>query len=126
MESRTLTIANAAHHAHPLLLRRGKIQTLRARGLPVGIKADVKYNELTVKVENRDRLFFMTDGIIEILGNQEQLYDESGRMAELVSRFTPDYSAETMVAKLIEDARDFGKGHHEQQDDMTAVVIRVL
>jgi serine phosphatase RsbU (regulator of sigma subunit) len=44
-ETRTLTLANAGHHAHPLLARDGEVQPIKARGMPPGMRAGVRYRE---------------------------------------------------------------------------------
>ena len=44
-QAMTMTLANAAHHAHPLLVRDGEVQPLRGRGLPLGMRAGVQYRE---------------------------------------------------------------------------------
>jgi len=47
VETKTLTLANAAHHAHPLLWRQGEVHPLKLGGLPLGMRAGIKYREET-------------------------------------------------------------------------------
>lgn len=35
--AKTLTLANAGHHAHPLLVRNGQVEPLVAKGMPLGM-----------------------------------------------------------------------------------------
>nr|MBC8230035.1 SpoIIE family protein phosphatase [bacterium] len=133
-ESKTLTIANAAHHAHPLLLRRppdptsggkGEIQTLKTGGLPLGMRAGVRYSEEQFQLQSGDVVIFMTDGIIEAQDSEEQLYSDSGRLEETISQFTLDLSAEAMVEAILNDAMNFGGDKSARDDDMTVVVAKI-
>jgi len=130
----TLTLANAAHHAHPLLLRRppapasgskGEIQTLKMGGLPLGMRAGVRYSEEQFQLQSGDVVIFMTDGIIEAQDSEEQLYSDSGRLEKTISQFTLDLSAEAMVEAVINDAMNFGGDKSARDDDMTVVVAKI-
>jgi len=131
----TLTLANAAHHAHPLLLRRphapasggkGEIQILKTGGLPLGMRAGIQYTEEQFPLQSGDVVILMTDGIIEAQDSEEQQYSESGRLEKTISQFTSDISAEAMVEAIIADAIDFGGDKTTRDDDMTVVVAKIL
>jgi len=133
-ESKTLTIANAAHHAHPLLLRRlpvpasggkGEIQILKTGGLPLGMRTGVRYSEEQFQLQSGDVVIFMTDGIIEAQDSEEQLYSDSERLEETISQFTLDLSAEAMVEAILNDAMNFGGDKSARDDDMTVVVAKI-
>jgi len=143
----TLTLANAAHHAHPLLLRlglssqepthafglanevtyrnQGEVQKLESGGLPLGMRAGVQYTEEQFELQSGDVLILMTDGIIEALDNEEHYYSDSGRLEETIRKFTQDISAEAMVDAIIGDAIAFGNGKASRDDDMTVVVAKI-
>jgi len=149
-DAMTLTLANAAHHAHPLRLRDSAIQTLKTGGMPLGMKAGVQYAEEQFPLQSGDMIIFMTDGIIEARDSEEQQYSDSGRLEETILQFTPDWSAESMVEAILNDAMDFGgdklardanpndvlisvpnrnqnkNGRLRLTDDMTVVVAKVL
>ncbi|MBC8230455.1 SpoIIE family protein phosphatase [bacterium] len=122
----TLTLANAAHHAYPLLLRDGEIQTLKTGGLPLGMRTGIQYTEEQFHLQIGDVLILMTDGIIEAQDSEEQMYSEVGRLEEIIRKFTPDLSAEAMVDAIINDAMDFGGDKTSRDDDMTVVVAKIL
>jgi len=154
-ESQTLTLSNAAHHAHPLLLRRsqtflegkgferenprfslhGEVQILKMGGMPLGMMAGIQYSEKQFPLENGDVLIFMTDGIIEAQANEEQ-YSDSGRLEETITKFTKEMPAEAMVDAIINDAIDYSGDKAQRDakdnarlrlsDDMTVVVAKVL
>jgi len=106
--AKTLTLSNAAHHAYPLLLRDGEIQTLKTGGLPLGMRAKVEYIEEQFPLQNGDVVIFMTDGIIEAQDSEEQQYSDSGRLEKTILQFTQDLSAESMVEVILNDAIEFG------------------
>ena len=122
----TLTLANAAHHAHPLLLRNGDIQILKTGGLPLGMRSGIQYSEEQFPLQSGDVVILMTDGIIEAQDSEEQQYSESGRLEKSISQFTSDISAEAMVEAVIADAIDFGGDKATRDDDMTVVVAKIL
>jgi len=129
----TLIIANAAHHAHPLLLRNGEIQILKTGGLPLGMRAGIQYTEEQLLLQSGDVLILMTDGIIEAKAcprakrrdSEANDYSDSGRLEEIISQFTPDMPAEAMVDAIINDAIDYSGDKTQRDDDMTVVVARI-
>jgi len=125
-ETKTLILANAGHHAYPVLLRNGEIQHLLARGMPLGMMAGIKYTEGKYQLRSGDVIIFMTDGIIEAQNSMEQQYSDSGRLEQTISEFTQDMSAEAMVEAVLNDAIDFGGDKTQRDDDMTIVVAKVL
>jgi len=124
-DANTLTIANAAHHAHPLLLCDGEIQTLKTGGLPLGMRAGIQYTEEQFELQSGDVLILMSDGIIEAKDSEENEYSESGRLEQTIGKFTLDLSSEAMVDAIINDAIDFGGDKTNRDDDMTVVVAKV-
>lgn len=122
-QAMTLTLANAAHHAYPLLLRNGEVMALKSRGLPLGMKAGVEYREEVFGLQSGDLLVLMTDGIIEAHDSQGRMYGDSGRLERMLTGVTQDMSAESMVDAIISDAIDYAGG--ERDDDTTTVVARI-
>ena len=123
-ETKTVTLANAAHHAHPLLLRDGKVESLKLGGFPLGMKAGITYREQQFPLQRGDVLVLMTDGIIEAMDGEGTYYGDTEGLEGVLSQFTPQMSAEAMVDAVIADAIDHGGGNRE--DDMTVVVAKVL
>jgi len=140
-EAKTLTLANAGHHAHPILLRLGlsseanrnpkrietnsEIQFLKAGGMPLGMMAGIEYTEEQFSLQSGDVLILMTDGIIEAMDREEQLYLDSGRLEETIRKLTIEQPAETMVEAIIADAIDFGGDKTTRDDDMTVMVAKI-
>jgi len=124
--TQNLTLANAAHHAYPLLLHAGNIQTLKTGGLPLGVRAGIQYREEQFSLQSGDVLILMTDGIIEAQDSEGRMYAESGRLEGTIGKFTQDMSPESMVDAVINDAIAFGDSKTQRDDDMTVVVAKVL
>jgi len=122
---KAITIANAGHHAYPLLLRLGDVQQLKAKGMPLGMKAGIEYREEKFALESGDVLILMTDGIIEAMDSEGQQYSDSGRLEETIRNFTRSQSAEAMVNAIINDTIDFGGDKESRDDDMTVVVAKI-
>ena len=121
--SMTLTVANAAHHARPLLVRDGEVTPMKARGLPLGMRAGIEYREESFGLQPGDVLVLMTDGIIEAHDSHGAMYGDSGQLEQVLLGFTPEMSAEAMVDAIISDAIDYGAG--DREDDMTTVVAKL-
>jgi len=122
---KAITIANAGHHAYPLLLRLGDVQQLRARGMPLGMMKDIEYTEEKYPLKSGDIIIFMTDGIIEAIDSEANLYSDSGRLEQTISQFTVDMSAEAMVGAIINDAIAFSGDKESRDDDMTVVAAKI-
>jgi len=124
-DAKNLTFANAAHHAHPLLRRDSEIHTLKAGGLPLGMRAGAEYTEEQFPLHSGDVLVLMTDGIIEAEDSEGSMYSDSGRLDGTIKQFTLEQSAESMVDAIINDAIDFGGDKAQRGDDMTVVVAKI-
>ncbi len=77
-------------------------------------------------MQSGDVIIFMTDGIIEALDSQNQLYSDSGRLDETIRKFPTALSTQAMVDAIINDVIAFGGERAQRDDDMTVVVARVL
>ncbi len=126
-KNKTLTLANADHHAHPLLVRDGTVEPLVSKGMPLGMMAGIGYRQIEFPLASGDVLVFMTDGIIEAKDSDGKEYQDTGRLQQVLGSFTPDTSAEAMVSALINDATTFGADMTAtEEDDITVVVVKVL
>ena len=124
---KTLTLANAGHHAHTLLVRSGTIEPLVSKGMPLGMMAGIEYRQIHFPLQSGDVIVFMTDGIIEAKDGSGREYQETDRLHQVITQFTSNTSAEAMVSALINDATTFGADMTtEEEDDITVVVVKVL
>ncbi|MBI1925434.1 serine/threonine-protein phosphatase [Candidatus Poribacteria bacterium] len=124
--SPSLTLANAAHHAHPLLFRNGEVHPLVCKGMPLGMMAGIRYREVEFPLQSGDVLVFMTDGIIEVTDPDGTDYADSGRLQQTLAHLPTEMSAQAMVDALLTDAMGFSGEKSERDDDMTVVVAKIL
>ena len=103
-EAKTLVLANAGHHAHPLLVRDGTVDQLVSKGMPLGMMASIGYRQVELSLQSRDVLVLMTDGMIEAKNSNGQEYQETDRLRQDIAQFTADTTAAAMVSALITDA----------------------
>jgi serine phosphatase RsbU (regulator of sigma subunit)/ligand-binding sensor domain-containing protein len=125
VETKTLTLANAGHHAHPLRARQGEVKPLKVGGLPLGMRAGINYREEKFRLESGDAVVMMTDGIIEAQESAGRFYAESGRLEGVVSQLASKLSAQALVEAILADAMAFGGEKATRDDDMTVVVVKM-
>src|SRR5215213_2312706 len=63
-KSARLSYANAGHDL-PYLWRGGDAEELRARGMPLGLMAEMSYEEKEIEVDYGESVLFYTDGLVE-------------------------------------------------------------
>ena len=108
---------------YPVLKRGNDIIEIENSDLPLGSMKMVLYESATVGLIAGDILIFHTDGLIEALNPEEEMYGTE-RLKESVSRIPDSCSAEETVQHLVDDVHEF-VGEAEQYDDMTIVVVRI-
>ncbi len=92
------------------LLRGGNVRTLAGEALPCGIVDEARPYVHRIRLRQRDRLVFCTDGVYDLLGKDLETELKKGSSAPL----------ETMAESLMAAAKDRG-----QRDDMTVMVVEV-
>jgi phosphoserine phosphatase RsbU/P len=121
--SGSFTTCNAGHNP-PLLIRRsGECVPLEKGGLILGMLAHVPYETETVELRPGDRIVLYTDGISEAANGRDEEFGVD-RILELVAAH-PDVPASETIRMLQTEVGRFLDGAY-QNDDMTALVIRVL
>lgn len=99
-----LTVANAGH-LEPY--RNGR-EVACEPGLPLGIHPDAEYAEFTIRLENADRVMFLSDGVVEARTPAGELLGFE-RTRELSTR---------AAAEVATKAQRFG-----QEDDITVLTL---
>ncbi|MGD0734326.1 MAG: PP2C family protein-serine/threonine phosphatase [Terracidiphilus sp.] len=100
----TMTIANAGHLSP---YRDGREMELAA-DLPLGVIADIRYEQATFELKRGDRLVFLSDGVVEATNAQGELL--GFERTQQMSNESPRYIAQV--------AKRFG-----QNDDITVVSL---
>ena len=109
---------------YPILKRGDDIIEIENSDLPLGSMRRVKYDSFTFDLAEGDILIFHTDGLIEALNADEDMYGTE-RLKQIVSEIPDDANAEAVIEHIVEDVHNF-VGEAEQYDDLTLVVIKRL
>ena len=121
-ETRTLKVANSGA-VQPIVCRQGKSSVIKAEGFPLGLFADVSYDEYQVTTEPGDAIVFISDGISDAENDQEEMYGDERLSAVLCdNRGRP---AADIAEAILADVTGF-QGGHDRFDDETIIVLRVL
>ena len=118
---RVLTMSNSGL-PYPIRCSEDGCGQIELPGMPLGSFAGVTYDEVTIPLNQGDVFVFCTDGIFETL-NAER--DEFGarRVCEIV-RARRHETARTIVDAIFDATIRF-RGHASQEDDMTAVAVKI-
>ena len=108
---------------YPVLKRGTEIIEIDNSDLPLGSMRKVEYESVTFDLNEGDILIFHSDGLIEALNTDEEMYGTE-RLEEAVSKIPDSSTATEVIQILVEDVRNF-VGEAEQYDDMTIVVIKI-
>lgn len=123
-QQHTLRYVNAGHNPPILLRADGQVELLDRGGLILGIfKTDIPYQEGSVRMEKGDILFMYTDGISEAM-NREGVDFTEENMLEVVRRST-SRSSQKIIDAVVHAVSEHVQGH-EQSDDMTLVVLKMV
>ncbi|PYL87075.1 MAG: hypothetical protein DMF17_04045 [Verrucomicrobia bacterium] len=121
-----VTLARAGHDA-PLLYKRASqtVTPLKPPGMVVGIDSGNVFDRITgdfpVPLERDDCLVLYTDGVTEALDTDGNEFGVERTIQSV--RASADNGAQAIVARLIDDLRNF-VGSHPQNDDITLIAIR--
>mgnify|MGYP001169669009 CR=1 FL=1 len=118
------SFVNAGHNFPIKVGRNGKCSDLEAVHLPVGAVAQLrgmKLQEFTIDPD--EYLVFYTDGLIEVVNSQQEMYGYERLKACLAAM--PAIPAD-MAARRLLDEYEKWLGNAEPDDDLTIVVLRRL
>ena len=117
----TLTYSSAGHNPPRLVRHEGGLVALnRAQRLPLGIKAEEVYVDQTVPLRADDLALFFTDGVIEAVNADGDVFGSDRIDAAL--RICPP-SAERLIQNILRELIAFTAGV-PVADDRTLVVVK--
>jgi serine phosphatase RsbU (regulator of sigma subunit) len=87
---------------------------------PLGILEDADYEETQLKMEPGDKIVYYTDGIVEAMNKNEDMYGFE-RLNEVVTSSSAE-NAEDLMNDIIKDVSAF-TGNAPQHDDLTIIVV---
>src|SRR6202049_1590110 len=123
-----VTLARAGHDA-PLLYKRVSqtVTPLKPPGMVVGIDSGNVFDRITsdfpVPLERDDCPVLYTDGVTEALDTEGNEFGVERAIQSV--RASADNGAQAIIARLIDDLRNF-VGSHPQNDDITLIAIRKI
>ncbi len=120
-----LTFANAGHNI-PLLISEEEyeIKALpKISGIMVGGLPNQVYKEESTSLRPNDTVFFYTDGIIEAINKDRELYQIDRLISTLAEN--KDKTVQEIQDGVIHSIQDFTEGV-PQKDDITMVILKVM
>ena len=122
-EDKQILYANAGQ-PYPILKREDTLIEIEGSELPLGSMKRTEYAQETLELSPGDILIFYTDGVIEALNPEDEMYG-TDRLKALLARASTDLRAEELIAYIFKDIQEFVETA-EQYDDITIVVVKHL
>nr|WP_319266673.1 SpoIIE family protein phosphatase [uncultured Draconibacterium sp.] len=117
-----LEYCNAAHTPGYILSTNGKIKELaQSHGLPLGLYPDKSYSSAQIQLVKGDTLVLYTDGVTEMLNENNVQYGNQRLIENLVS--LSGQSPKDMVERLEKSFKMY-IGHGYQTDDITMLIFK--
>lgn len=123
-DSHVVDVVNAGHldtlwfHAD-----RGEVECLPSTSTIFGFASGDRHRNLKVKMEPGDVLLLYTDGAVEAVNSEEEMFGDQ-RLCSVVMENAGE-QAQGILDAVFATVEDF-VDHHRFQDDITAVVIKAL
>jgi phosphoserine phosphatase RsbU/P len=117
----TVVISNSGL-PYPIRCSGDSVAPVEIAGVPLGSFAGSSYDEVTFQLQRGDVFVFCTDGIFEAMNADDGEFG-SARLLEIV-REARSLTAREIVDRIFAAVEAF-RGDHPQNDDMTAVAIRI-
>ena len=124
VEKKSLTVCRAGHTSI-VRIRNGKLESLQPAGMGIGLdRGEVFSNSLeeaVYKLENNDLYFFYSDGVTELMNENDELFGEERLGKSLL--MNAGKSCNDIEAGLIKELSDF-RGKTPQYDDVTTLLVK--
>ena len=118
-ETGRIVMANAGHNL-PYIRTDDGVVELRATGMPLGLMADIHYEETEGVIAQGSNVLLYSDGLVEA-------HDPSSAMfgfPRLREAMTIDDAGSELLDRLLDDLHRFTGPDWEQEDDITLVTLR--
>lgn len=123
-QQKTLDYASAGHPPGLLVDRNGNVNELVSTGIPLGFMVDYHFETSPARqLSASNVIVFVTDGIIEARNQKQQDFGIERTLA-IVRKYQKSQSRR-VINRLDQAVRSFTE-NHPREDDMTAIVCRVL
>jgi serine phosphatase RsbU (regulator of sigma subunit) len=124
-KDRTVSLCSAGQ-TQPILLssKTGEANLVQTEGdtFPLGIMDEADYQETQLQLAPGDRVVFYTDGIVEAMNEQEEIFGFE-RLLEVIRRARA-LDAGSLLKEILGRVNQF-VGAATQHDDLTVIVVSV-
>lgn len=107
---------------YPILKRGSEAIEIETSDLPLGSRNMVNYESMSFDLLDGDFLIFHTDGLIEALNIDEDMYG-TDRLKQFISDIPVESTAEEVIQMIVDEIQNFVQDA-EQYDDLTLVVVK--
>jgi serine phosphatase RsbU (regulator of sigma subunit)/anti-sigma regulatory factor (Ser/Thr protein kinase) len=114
-----LTFANAGHNL-PYVCAHDGVIALRATGMPLGLMPGMAYEVKTAQLSSEDQMLLTSDGIVESHGPDGSMFG----FERLMGLVGSSRGTGLLTAVVLADLDRFCGPDHEQEDDVTMVLVR--
>lgn len=125
LENYSITYSNAGHNVCPAVFGKDRFDLLNFPGIPISNWLKIPgYNDRIVPLNKGDRIFFCTDGIIELRGANEEQFGVERLLAVILN----DSSGPSgTLGRVIDAACQFAgiSDFSELRDDITMALIKL-
>jgi len=123
-DDKTLTLCSAGQ-THPVFRSAvtGETKLVETEGdsFPLGILEDAEYEETRLQLETGDKVVLYTDGIVEAMNDQEEMFGFD-RLLETIQE-SKTLTAQSLLDEINAQVNEF-TGSAPQHDDITIIVIQ--
>ncbi len=113
-------------HPYPLYYSRKNrsAEYLESKGKALGFFGDQKYPNMIFPMNRGDRIYFYTDGLIEVTDKKREIYGFE-RFRDLVNDVNnKNCSLDESIDRILKEVINFNP-HYEQEDDMVIIGMEV-
>jgi phosphoserine phosphatase RsbU/P len=118
-ETRVLSYCNAGHNPPFLQTRDDLLEQLRPTGAAIGLIDQSNFGQTDVFLHPGNRLFMYTDGVVESMSEQRELYGED-RLKDLL-RVSTHLSPSLLISSVRESLQHFT--HSKSPFDDTTIIV---
>jgi serine phosphatase RsbU (regulator of sigma subunit)/anti-sigma regulatory factor (Ser/Thr protein kinase) len=118
-KSGSLRYANAGHDL-PYERHDGRVDELRARGMPLGLMSGMTYEEEEAVLAAGDDLLFYSDGLVEAHDPKGEMFGFSRLQGLIKAHRSGDSS---LISFLLSELTRFTGKNRNQEDDITLVTL---
>jgi sigma-B regulation protein RsbU (phosphoserine phosphatase) len=125
IETGAFSLANGAcPYPYHYDAKAGSISEMQVGSYFLGVAPNTHYESIHRQLYQGDWLIFCSDGIMEALDTDDNLFGYDRTAALIESACTEEDSAEAVIVRIFEGVDAF-RGEAPQSDDLTCVALRV-